>query len=73
MQMHSDEVTTNGNLDCDLSPDSVGYCGWVETSSSNQQYSDHVTSSVFISDSVNAILGREDIASVVDNPFQRKQ
>lgn len=37
MQMRSDEVTTNGSLDCDLSPDSVGYCGWVETSSSSNQ------------------------------------
>lgn len=74
MQMCSDGVTTNGSLDCDSSPESFGYCGWVRTYSSNQQYSNLETSSVFFDDSVNAVLGREDIGSVVDayfySPFQ---
>lgn len=74
MQVCSDEVTTNGSLDCDSSPDSFGYCGWVGMSPGNQQYSNFVTSRVFIEDSVNAGFGREDIASVVDayfySPFQ---
>ncbi len=37
--------------------------------SSNQQYSNLETSSVFSDDSVNAVLGREDIASIVDAYF----